>query len=108
MEGRDSGHTTQRGQVIYNLPRWPWGFTTAIEVYGEYGAAVGYVCKYITKGDDKVGGRWYWHGGKLDKPDVEYLNTDWGEVSQNADTVTIPGLDCGMVHFKTEGVKNDG
>ena len=105
VEGRDSGHTTQRGQVIYNLPRWPWGFTTAIEVYGEYGAAVGYVCKYITKGDDKVGGRWYWHGGKLDKPDVEYLNTDWGDVSQNADTVTIPGLDCGMVHFKTEGVK---
>lgn len=62
LEGVDSGHKTSRGQTIYNLPAWPWGFTTAMEVYGDYSAAVGYVCKYISKGHDKVGGRWYWHG----------------------------------------------
>ena len=92
VEGVDSGHKTQSGQIIYNLPRWPWGFTTAMEVYGEYGAAVGYVCKYITKGGEKVGGRWYYHGGQLAKPDVEYLNTDWDTVSAGEDVKEVPAM----------------
>lgn len=102
VEGRDSGRRTARGQVIYNLPRWPWGFTTAIAVYGEYGAAVGYVCKYITKGGEKVGGRWYYHGGALERPEVEYLNADWEQVSKNTDTVSVPGLGAEMVYILTE------
>ena len=93
LEGVDSGHKTERGQVIYNLPGWPWGFTTAIEVYGEYGAAVGYVCKYITKGTDKVGGRWYYHGGNLRFPDVEYLNTDIAEQSDKSDRFMVNALE---------------
>ena len=92
VEGVDSGHKTQSGQTIYNLPRWPWGFTTAMEVYGEYGAAVGYVCKYITKGGEKVGGRWYYHGGQLAKPEVEYLNTDWDTVSAGEDVKEVPAM----------------
>ena len=102
VEGCDSGHKTQSGQIIYNLPRWPWGFTTAIAVYGEYGAAVGYVCKYITKGGEKVGGRWYYHGGALKRPETEYLNADWEQVSKNTDTVSVPGLGAEMVYFLTE------
>lgn len=102
VSGVDSGHKTQSGQTIFNLPRWPWGFTTAMEVYGDYSAAVGYVCKYISKGEDKVGGRWYWHGGKLAKPDVEYINTDWEQVSQGCDTVTIDALGAEMVRIRAE------
>lgn len=64
----------QGGHVVYNLPGWRFGFTTAIELYGDYAAAVGYVCKYIGKDPQKVGGRWYYSGGKLGRPDVEYLN----------------------------------
>lgn len=105
VEGRDSGHKTSRGQVIYNLPAWPWGFTTAMEVYGEYAAAVNYCCKYISKGTEKVGGRWYYHGGDLRKPDVEYLNSDWKEVSENLDTTTIEALGAEMVIIRTEGTK---
>ena len=100
--GVDSGHKTQSGQTIYNLPRWPWGFTTAIPVYGEYSAAVGYVCKYITKGAEKVGGRWYYHGGSLRRPAVEYLNTEWEEVSQKWDTSTIEALNCAIAFAETE------
>lgn len=37
------------GEPVYNLPGWSWGFTTAIELYGEYDRAVSYVCKYIGK-----------------------------------------------------------
>ena len=47
------------GRVVYNLPGWTLGYTTAMELYGEYPAAVAYVCKYIGKGGEKPGGRWY-------------------------------------------------
>lgn len=64
----------QGGRVVYNLPAWTLGFTTAIELYGDRYAAVGYVCKYITKAEAKVGGRWYYSGGALGRPEVEYLD----------------------------------
>ena len=105
LEGVDSGHKTSRGQIIYNLPRWPWGFTTAIEVYGDYGAAVSYVCKYITKGTEKVGGRWYYHGGALKKPDVEYVNTDLFDTVADGEKVAINGLkDVEVTIIKTGGL----
>ena len=50
-------------RVVYNLPAWSLGFSTAVELYGERRKAVGYVCKYITKAVEKVGGRWYYSGG---------------------------------------------
>lgn len=70
------------GQVVYNVPAWSYGFSTAISLYGDYDAAVGYVAKYIGKGMDvqdmqdtpdapipgKIGGRWYYSGGELDEP----------------------------------------
>ena len=64
----DSGHCDDRGHTVYNLPQWDYGFTTAIELYGEYHAAVGYVCKYIGKESEKIGGRWYFSGGNLQEP----------------------------------------
>lgn len=64
------------GHVVYNLPSWTYGFTTAIELYGARRAAVSYVCKYITKAKQKVGGRWYYSGGALGRPRVEYCDAD--------------------------------
>jgi hypothetical protein len=63
--------------IVYNLPNWSLGFSTAIALYGERRAAVAYVCKYINKAaenDGKIGGRWYYSGGGLVKPDVSYGN----------------------------------
>lgn len=74
------------GQIVYNMEDWPYGFTTAIKLYtvdGSYEKAVNYVAKYITKGHDamrssgKVGGRWYYHGGKLGKPVREFFDSDF-------------------------------
>ena len=70
------------GRVVYNLPAWTLGYTTAIELYGDYRSAVGYVCKYIGKAQgadadgppQKIGGRWYYSGGKLGKPVVTYAD----------------------------------
>lgn len=101
--GVDSGRRTANGSIIYNLPAWPWGFTTAMEVYGEHAAAVSYVCKYISKGGEKVCGRWYYHGGALQRPEVEYCHSDWDEISEGLEAVAVPALDgVELVYMQTD------
>lgn len=70
------------GHTVFNLPGWSLGFTTAIELYGEYNRAVGYVCKYIGKDGEKVGGRWYYSGGALGHPEVSYCDGDLRAMEQ--------------------------
>lgn len=66
---------------VYNLPGWPLGFTTAIQLYGEYRAAVAYVCKYVGKDmRNRIGGRWYFSGGKLGAPCVDYVDLRPGDL----------------------------
>lgn len=73
------------GHAVYNLPDWGWGFSTAIRLYGERDAAIHYVCKYIGKEmggpeqagiPEKIGGRWYYSGGALQRPAVEWFDVD--------------------------------
>jgi hypothetical protein len=68
------------GRVVYNLPGWALGFTTAMELYGEYPAAVAYVCKYIGKDGTKPAGRWYYSGGELREPVAEYFEMSPAEL----------------------------
>lgn len=70
------------GQPVYNLPGWSFGFTTAIRLYGDRSAAVGYVVKYITKSEKKIGGRWYYSGGELRRPSV---STAWADFNAAAE-----------------------
>lgn len=74
LEAVPSGHRDGAGHMIFNLPRWNLGFTAAIEIYGEYAKAVSYVCKYIGKQGDKPGGRWYYSGGELARPETELVD----------------------------------
>lgn len=70
---KDSG-----GHNIYNLPAWKYGFSTAIKCYGQSRAGVcSYITKYITKSDEKIGGRWYYHGGDLNTPEYDYKQIDY-------------------------------
>jgi len=61
---------------VYNWENWTFGFSTAIELYGDYHSAVAYVCKYVRKqtAEGKIGGRWYYSGGELRRPQVELLD----------------------------------
>ena len=98
------------GRAVYNLPQWTLGFTTAIELYGEYRAAVGYVCKYINKGSEKVGGRWFYHGGELRRPDVQLCDANIDEIErmEGAATFRTPTLAearFAALHIDGEGVK---
>lgn len=73
---------TGGGHVVYNLPDWSLGFTTAIELYGDYSRAVNYISKYIRKQDKagKIGGRWYYHGGQFGEPVADYCDVHLWDV----------------------------
>ncbi len=68
-------------QVVYNLPGWSLGFTTAVKLHGSYPAAVAYVCKYIGKDSRKIGGRWFYHGGDLAEPVDIPVETSLDEIA---------------------------
>ena len=90
------------GQIVYNLPGWALGFTTAMELYGEYPSAVAYVCKYIGKDGTKPAGRWYYSGGELVEPAVEYVDILPGdlraEYGEKALTIYPPGKQIAVVN----------
>ena len=111
------------GKPVYNLPGWSWGFTTAIELYGEYDRAVSYVCKYIGKelapspnGDglepQKIGGRWYYSGGALGRPQVTYAELDFRQAEQEpgAYRFDLPqaGISFVQFQFQAKGGENSG
>lgn len=89
--------------VVYNLPAWSLGFTTAIELYGSRSAAVGYVCKYITKAEKKIGGRWYYSGGDLRRPDVQFADTDFNAAAAKAgSSFELEELGCRCCRYEEE------
>lgn len=95
------------GHVVYNLPQWGFGFSTALELYGTYSSAVGYVCKYIGKQDgERPMGRWYYSGGDLQEPQKEIANLDYrdmlDEFKGEAVEFDIPGTKMLVIHHKKE------
>ena len=100
------------GHIVYNLPAWTLGFSTAIELYGERRAAVGYVCKYIAKQispdgtPGKIGGRWYYSGGALQRPAVTLCDVDSAEFSAyNGFDFEIPELGAKCKIIEVEAAK---
>lgn len=102
---------------VFNLPRWPLGFTTAIKLYGSRMAAVAYVLKYVGKQQqgqepEKIGGRWYYSGGALRRPEVEYLDLDFREVEALPGAfswaVEEAGAAFAVVRKSVDNVENSG
>lgn len=106
VEVVDSGHKDDGGHTIYNLPEWTLGYTTAIELYGIYAIAVGYVSKYIGKQKLRPMGRWYYSGGALAEPSKTYADLDRDDllVEYAGETVefNIPGAKLTVIHTKME------
>lgn len=74
----DSGHKDKTGHKVYNFRRWGLGWSTAIRVYKQGERLAGYLTKYMTKQPDKIAGKWYWSGGKLEREvPTEYFNADY-------------------------------
>lgn len=89
---------------VYNIPDWKMGYTTAIPLYGERENAVKYVLKYIGKdlneyqkaapraatgSGPKIGGRYYYSGGELIRPQELLFNYDLRDLPDNAQRFTI-------------------
>lgn len=98
----DSGHMDRQGHTVFNLPQWSLGFTTAIELYDDYQKAVGYVCKYVGKQGEKPAGRWYYSGGDLVEPSVDYLELSPAELKAEfggrAMLLDLPGKQIAVVN----------
>lgn len=99
------------GRIVYNLPQWGLGFTTAMELYGTYSAAVGYCCKYIGKQQgQRPLGRWYYSGGALAKPEKDWMTFDYRSLaeqfSSEAVELEIPGTKLLIIHTKGEDTGN--
>jgi hypothetical protein len=88
---------------VYNITDWKLGFSTAIFTYGERGALATYLAKELCKdeqkkqqkngGLDKIGGRWYLHGGALAKPVCRFENRSFAEASSPSYELTTEGGD---------------
>lgn len=89
----DSGRK-DKGHPIYNVSDWHFGFTTAVKLYGERNAAAHYVAKYVTKSTacGTIGGRYYFHGGDLQKARCVYYHEDFGEFAGRELTIDAAGL----------------
>lgn len=98
---------THGGSVVYNVPGWSWGFSTAIKLHGDRRRAVGYVTKYITKADSKIGGRWYYSGGQLARPEEFTADLDFYKAVTKRDVFDIPELGCRAVKLWIEGESLD-
>lgn len=100
----ESGHFDGDGHPVYNLPEWSLGFTTAIELYGDYPSAVGYVTKYIGKQGVRPMGRWYYSGGALKEPTKTYADLERDTLEECGKTVeySIPGGKITICHTKME------
>ena len=92
---------------MWNLPGWSLGFTTALDLVGEYPRAVSYVCKYIGKQGEKPGGRWYYSGGELARPEVTYADLDFYQVAAQEGAYVFQVWEAGAafaaVHEPGEG-----
>lgn len=62
---RRKGIDPATAQTVYNLPQWKYGFSTAIEIFGDGNGIAGYITKYITKDLSKIFGNYYYAGGNI-------------------------------------------
>ena len=98
------------GKRVYNIPDWSLGFSTALELSGEYHAAVAYVCKYVRKQQEKIGGRWFYSGGKLEEPVVSYPDISYREIEalDGSYTFCVPGRAFAVYRGFDEGKEHCG
>lgn len=61
--------------TVYNLPEFHFGYTTAVELYGEILRVLNYIRKYMTKDSTSIFGKYYWYSRNLQiYPDIELYN----------------------------------
>lgn len=88
----DSGKRTDKGQVIYNVPQWRLGFSTAMELYGDYTVVCKYITKYISKDFKKIFGKFYYTCGDLVREPEKTFDNVWFPVVKADKSYSIDDL----------------
>lgn len=102
----------EQRHTVYNIVDWKLGFSTAIRTYGERGALATYLskelCKDVQKNNkrgivDKIGGRWYLHGGDLCSPVCRLDNRDFRSASGESYDISTDGGDFKVWKLDSQG-----
>jgi len=103
-EPRRSQLIQEGWQIVYNMPQWKLGWSTAVKVYGEPKNFCAYIMKYITKDNKMIFGNYYWAGGDIRRePDIHLTDTDYKALDSKE--YYIEQAHCG---FKYLNVNSDG
>lgn len=75
----DSGRKLPDGRIVYNMPEWKLGFSTAIPLDSQKGRVSGYITKYVQKDFQKIFGNFYYAGGHglVRSPEVRVYDVDF-------------------------------
>lgn len=97
------------GHTVYNVREWGWGFSSAIRLYGDRRAAIGYTAKYIAKEPAKIGGRWYYSGGCPRRPASWAVDVDFDKATEAAGeggAFDIGELGCRAARLNYDGERS--
>lgn len=87
--------------IVYNVPAWKYGFSTAVKIHGDPGALATYVTKYMTKATTKVFGKYYWSSADLVRePEISYGSVPWFD-SIRLDEFCVPNTDI-RLKYRTD------
>lgn len=102
----DSGKKTESGQIIYNMSQWRLGFSTAIELYGDYMTVCKYITKYISKDFKKIFGKFYYTCGELVR-EPEKVYTDIPFYLVDSPAYYNSDSDCSFKYLTDFGDSNE-
>lgn len=92
----DSTKKTAKGQIIYNLQNWKYGFSTCISLDENYERVCNYITKYITKDNQMVFGKSYFAGGKglIRECETVFDYIPFNEINTKEYTIPNTSLKC--------------
>lgn len=89
-------------QIVYNLPQWKHGWSTAYEIYGDVNGVSAYVTKYITKDLAKIFGNFYYAGGNIERNVPQVLTDTDYQTAEYDNEVVVPEAHLSLKYLTTE------
>lgn len=104
----DSGHVDAGGHTIYNMPQWRYGFSTAIQLYGDSMRVASYMTKYVTKDLSKIFGKFYFASRSIARSvPVEYSIIDYDAINVR-EYRNVYGYKYLVYNFDDQKMMDDG
>ena len=86
--------TMEDGRPILNMTDWKLGFSTCIPIDENYERTCNYLTKYLSKGTDKILGKWYLSSrGLVKHPEISVIDGGmdyFGFLQENPEAPVVP------------------